>query len=374
MPVKVLIAPDKFKGTLSARAAAEALARGWRAARPGDLLTLLPITDGGDGFGEIYGDLVGAKTCHAKTVDAAQRRVKAIWWWQPETRTAVIESARVIGLALLPQRERRPFNLDTCGLAEVFRAAADLGPRRCIVGIGGSATNDGGFGLARALGWRFVARSGQLINRWADLENLTDIQRIAANPNLGNVIVAVDVRNPLLGAAGATRVYGPQKGLKPADFAKAERCLRRLAAVYRREFGRDLAREPGAGAAGGLGFGMAAFLDARLEGGFELFARQAGLDRHLRKADLVITGEGAIDRSTIMGKGVGEVAARCRTRHKPCLGFAGVVSDEQALAGAFTDLHSLSEMVGKTRAKADAAMWLERLAERVGGQNGGLTP
>lgn len=365
MPLKVLIAPDKFKGTLTAHAAAEALACGWRAARPRDHVTTLPITDGGDGFGEIYGELIGAKTCHSITFDASGRKVKATWWWEPKSRTAVIESARIVGLALLPPRKRRPFSLDTFGLAEVFRAAARRSPRQCVVGIGGSATNDGGFGLARALGWSFVGRSGELIERWTGLEDLQHIQRPATKLKLGKVIVAVDVQNPLLGPSGATRVYGPQKGLKPADFAKAERCLRRLATVYRSEFGRDLAREPGAGAAGGLGFGVAAFLGARLESGFDLFARQAGLDLHLQNADLVITGEGAIDRSTIMGKGVGELAVRCRALGRPCIGFAGVVANVGSVSGAFTGLYSLCKMVGEAKAKAEAAVCLEHLAERI---------
>ena len=161
MPLHVLIIPDKFKGTLTAAAAAEAIARGWRKARPHDSLDLLPMSDGGDGFGEVTSALLRARVQRVKTVDAAHRPCVARWWWEPRTRTAIIESAAVIGLAMLPPRRFHPFQLDTLGLGAVVRAAREKGGRRCLMGIGGSATNDGGFGLARALGWEFLDRSGE---------------------------------------------------------------------------------------------------------------------------------------------------------------------------------------------------------------------
>ena len=312
MPLRVLIIPDKFKGTLTAHAAAEAIARGWRKARAQDSLELLPMSDGGDGFGEVTSALLQARSQRVKTVDAAHRPCVARWWWEPRTRTAIIESAAVIGLAMLPPKRFHPFQLDTLGLGAVVRAAAKKGATRCLMGIGGSATNDGGFGLARALGWEFLDRNGQLIEHWTGLHRLQRIRAPRRRRWFARRLVATDVQNPLLGPRGATRVYGPQKGLRPQDFALAERCLGRLARVVREQFGRDFAREPGAGAAGGLGFGLLAFLGAELKPGFDLFARQAALERHLRAADLVITGEGAIDRSTLMGKGVGQIARRCR--------------------------------------------------------------
>ena len=308
MALKVLIIPDKFKGTLTAPAAAEAIARGWRKARPGDLLSLLPMSDGGDGFGEVTSALLKARIQRVRTVDAAHRPCVAKWWWEPKTRTAIIESAGVIGLAMLPPKRFHPFQLDTLGLGAVVQAAAKRGARRCLMGIGGSATNDGGFGLARALGWEFLDRKGVLIEHWTGLGQLERIRVPQRRRWFNSVVVATDVRNRLLGQRGATRVYGPQKGLRAQDLALAERCLGRLARVLKQQFGRDVAREPGTGAAGGLGFGLVAFLGAELQPGFELFARQAALDRHLRAADLVVTAEGAIDRSTLMGKGVGQIA------------------------------------------------------------------
>ncbi len=365
MPLRVLIIPDKFKGTLTAPAAAAAIARGWRQARPGDTLDLLPMSDGGDGFGEVTSALLQARAQRVKTVDAAHRPCVARWWWEPETRTAVIESAAVIGLAGLPPGRFHPFQLDTWGLGGVVRAAVRKGARRGLVGIGGSATNDGGFGLARALGLQFLDRDGQLIERWTDLERLDRIGAPRRRRWFAQAVVATDVKNPLLGLRGATRVYGPQKGLRPEDFALAEGCLGRLARVVRRQFGRDFARVPGAGAAGGLGFGLAACLNARLEPGFGLFAQQAALERRLCAADLVVTGEGAIDRSTLMGKGVGEVARRCRQLHIPCVGLAGVVGIRGPGGRFFREIHALADLAGVRQARARPAHWLERLAQRV---------
>jgi glycerate kinase len=367
MALQVLIIPDKFKGTLTAAAAAEAIARGWRRARAGDSLSLLPMTDGGDGFGEVTSALLKAKVQRVKAVDAAHRPCVAKWWWEARTRTAIIESASVIGLAVLPPRRFHPFQLGTLGLGAVVRAAAKRGARRCLMGIGGSATNDGGFGLARALGWDFLNHKGELIEQWTGLHQLERIRAPQRRQWFSELVVATDVENRLLGRRGATRVYGPQKGLRPQDFALAERCLGRLARVVKAQFGRDFAREPGAGAAGGLGFGLLAFLGAELQPGFELFARQAALARRLREADLVVTGEGAIDRSTLMGKGVGEIARLCRKLKIPCIGLAGVVSASLGTGALFAQARALTELTTVAQAKAKPAYWLERLAWEAAG-------
>lgn len=365
MPLRVLIMPDKFKGTLTAAAAAKAIARGWRRARARDSLDALPMSDGGDGFGEVTRALLKARIQYVKTVDAAHRSCAARWWWEPRTRTAIIESAAVIGLAMLPPKRFHPFQLDTLGLGAVVRAAAKRGARRCLMGIGGSATNDGGFGLARALGWAFLDRQGALIERWTGLGQLERIRAPERRRWFNELVVATDVRNSLLGLRGATRVYGPQKGLRAQDFALAERCLGRLARVVKKEFGRDLARLPGAGAAGGLGFGLLAFLGAELQPGFDSFARQAALERRLRAADLVVTGEGAIDRSTLMGKGVGQVARRCRQLRIPCIGLAGIVSANPGTGAFFAQARALTDLTTVAQAKARPAYWLERLARQA---------
>lgn len=365
MSLHVLIVPDKFKGTLGASAAAKAIAAGWRKARRADTLTLLPMSDGGDGFGEIISGLVQARQQTVKTVDAAGRPRTARWWWEAATRLAIIESAEVIGLAQLPPGKSHPFQLDTRGLGAVIQAASAKGARRCLLGIGGSATNDAGFGLARALGWEFLDAKGVAITEWTGLHALARLRAPARTRWFEELIVAVDVQNPLLGPSGCSRVYGPQKGLTKKDFAPAEKCLRRLADVVARDLSRNCAAEPGSGAAGGLGFGLRSFLGARLQPGFDLFSRHADLARHLRAADLVITGEGAIDRSTLMGKGVGEVAHRCRKLNVPCVGLGGVVNDPTLVRRWFTQAHGMTDLTSAKQAQAAPEQWLATLAERV---------
>ena len=268
MALRVLIVPDKFKGTLTAEQAAEAMARGWRRKRPDDALDLLPMSDGGDGFGQILSRQLGAQPRSIETVDAAHRRCQSVWWWHAPSRTAIVESARIIGLAMLPRGQFHPFDLDTIGLGAVLEAAAGHGARRCLVGVGGSATNDGGFGLAKALGWRFLDAGGAGISAWTKLPTLDRLHQ-PHNPRLfDDLTVAVDVQNPLLGPAGCTRIYGPQKGIRPEDIKLTERCLGQLARVAHRQFQQDVAAEPGAGAAGGLGFGLRCFAGAHLEPGF----------------------------------------------------------------------------------------------------------
>lgn len=366
MALQVLIVPDKFKGTLTAAEAAAAMARGWRRERPADGLELLPMSDGGDGFGEVMSAALNARVKTVQTVDSLGQPCTAQWWWHAATGTAIIESAKIMGLAQLPAGAPHPFERDTFGLGAAVRAAAAVGARRCLVGIGGSATNDGGFGLARSLDWEFFDRAGAPITRWPELHRLHSLQVPRRKHWFPSLIVAVDVRNRLLGARGCTRVYGPQKGLLPEDFAAAERCLRRLATVTRRQLGRDYAIEPGSGAAGGLGFGFRCFLGARLEPGFELFAHHAGLARRLRAADLVLTGEGAIDKSTLMGKGVGQVADWCRRRGIPCLGLAGAVTARHPAKGGFTQARGLVDLTTLEEAKARPAHWLTELAREMG--------
>jgi glycerate kinase len=361
--LRVLFAPDKFKGSLTAEAAARAMVRGWCQARRQDVAMAMPMSDGGDGFGAIMATLMGARPRWVRTVDAAHRPIRTHWSWDSRRRLAVVESARTIGLALLPPGRFHPFDLDTAGLAQVLEAVVRAGAHTCLIGIGGSATNDGGFGLACALGWAFLDADGHVITRWTELDRLARIEPPPARPRGRlRIQVAVDVQNRLLGPRGASRVYGPQKGLRPEDMRKAERALGRLARVARKQFGTDFARWPGSGAAGGLGFGLFAFLGARPVRGFEVFARYARLDAKLRQVDLVVTGEGAIDASTLMGKGVGELARRCRARGVPCLALGGRVSDRERLARRFSAALALTDLTAEAEAKREPARWLTRLA------------
>jgi glycerate kinase len=361
----VLIIPDKYKGTLTSQEAAQAIARGWRKVRPGDVLDRLPMSDGGDGFGEVTSSLLQARRQIVFTVDAAHRTLSSTWWWARADRIAVIESARMVGLAMLAPGWFHPFDLDTSGLAAGVRAAARKGARRCLIGLGGSATCDGGFGLARSLGWGFLDAHGRRLERWTALHELRSVQAPRRVHWFDEIVVAVDVRNRLLGPEGTTRIYGPQKGLRPGDFALTERCLNRLATVMRQHLGHDYAKEPGSGSAGGLGFGLLAFLGAKLEPGFELFARLAELEKRLSEAHLVITGEGAIDDSSFMGKGTGQLLSRCRQLRIPCIGLGGVLTCSAQASRQFVRAHALTELTTVGQAKARPAYWLELLAGRV---------
>jgi glycerate kinase len=366
MALQVLVAPDKFKGTLTAEQAAQAMAAGWRSQRPEDELQLLPISDGGDGFGQIISNLLEAEPQVVKAVDPAHRPCDALWWWHAPTRTAIVEAARIVGLAQLPVGKYHPFELDTEGLGVVLNAAAQHGAVRCLAGIGGSATNDAGFGLARAVGWQFFGKHDEKLTRWTELRDLAQV-RPPEQPRLfESLSVAVDVQNPLLGPNGCTRIYGPQKGLRPDEFEFAERCLEQLARIMALELHTECAGAPGAGAAGGLGFGLRCFANGQLEPGFALFARHAKLVERLGEAQLVLTGEGAIDHSTIMGKGVGELARLCKASGVHCLGLGGMVADPARAKELFTNTYALTpDLASPREVMGSAAFWLEKLAAKA---------
>jgi glycerate kinase len=360
MPLRILVAPDKFKGTLTAHAAAEAIGEGWLLGRPADDVETLPMTDGGDGFGAVMGELLSGRRRTAKTVDAAHRPLRALWWHAGGKSASIIDTAGIVGLALLPRNKYHPFQLDTFGLGTMLRAAAKAGAKKAIVGLGGSATNDGGFGMARALGWQFFNRAGLAITEWWQLHELFEIRPPSRKLPL-KITGAVDVQNPLLGAEGCARVFGPQKGLRPQDMALAEKCLTRLAAVLEEQHGIGGAKAPGAGAAGGLGFGLMAFTGAKLESGFDIFSRCANLEKRLARADLVITGEGRLDAQTHMGKGGGLIARRCRKSGIPCLALAGSIAD----ARLFSHARSLTEITTLDSAIRHAFRHLRDLSRQV---------
>ncbi len=363
MSKRVLIVPDKFKGTLTAREAADAIAAGWSARRPQDELDLLPMSDGGDGFGPVIGELLGAEARSEQTVDAAHRPCTARWWWAADRRLAVIETAQSNGLALLPKGRFHPFELDTLGTGRLLQAAIEAGARTGYLGVGGSATNDGGFGLARAMGWRFLRSDGSEIERWIELDRLAAVEPPARPDDMPRWIVATDVSNPLLGPEGATRVYGPQKGLRPEDLAAAERCLQRLAEVIHATTGFD-AGLPGCGAAGGLGFGLQAFLGAERQLGFDVFAGLSRLEERLARADLVITGEGSVDRSSLMGKGVGQLIDLCRRHGRPVIVLGGR-ADVSELPECVLSVRDLVTHAGEDKAMTDTAPAMRSLAAAV---------
>ena len=376
----VLIAPDKFKGSLEAEAVARAIAAGWRAARPTDTLIECPVSDGGDGFGRLIADRRGGKRMVTPVSNAAGERISASWWWEASDQVAIVEAAQANGLAQLPRGRFHPFHLSTFGVGELILEAIRHHPRRLLIGVGGSATNDAGFGLARALGWRFLDATDTPIESWTRLTSLRRLLEPAPSPKPSglSIEVAVDVQNPLLGKNGCSAIYGPQKGLKADEIPAADAALSQLAMVVESTLGGGLATVPGAGAAGGLAYGFAAFAGASIHPGFAQFAALTGFDAALAQADLVVTGEGQIDESTWMGKAAGEVASQAAARRIPCLAVAGQARRSMTTP-RFRAIQSLApEMTSVEEAIQHPSLWVERaaaaLARRLDGLECGPIP
>ena len=319
----MVVAPDKFKGTLTAPEAAAAMAEGWRAGDPRAEVEAVPIADGGDGTLDALLAVLEGRTERVQVRGPLGDPVEAEYG-VAETADgvlAIVEMARASGLGLVPEDRRDPSRATSFGTGELIAAACDHRPRRLLVCIGGSATNDAGAGMAQALGVRLGdAQGNELPPGGAALDRLDRIDLGGLDPDLRtvDVIVATDVRNPLIGPQGASVVYGPQKGASPDESARLDQALGHFAAVVHRDLGIDLRHEPGAGAAGGLGAGLMAFLAARLRPGFDVVAELLQLPERLEEAEVAVTGEGAYDRQTEFGKapaGLLRLAreARCRT-------------------------------------------------------------
>ena len=337
--MRVVIAPDSFKESMSARDAAEAIARGVRAVVPHAECVVVPVSDGGEGFTASLSSALEATLHTVRVTDALGRPVRAELALAPGAAppTAVVEMASAAGLMHISPEERDPWRASTRGVGELLSHALDLlgDGGRILIGIGGSATNDGGVGLLHALGVRFYDSDGSSLSPDPSslAGRLARIDTSGLDPRLQRVRieVACDVANPLLGSNGASAVFGPQKGATPPVVAKLDRFLEELVEAAEASdpalHARSYAREPGAGAAGGLGWALATFLGAHFEPGFELLARTVGLERAIAGADLVITGEGSIDAQTLSGKAPAGVAALAKRHGVPCLALAGRVGE-----------------------------------------------
>ncbi len=326
---RVLIAPQSFKGSADAVAVAAAIARGVRTAWPEAEVVELPLADGGEGTVRALVRATGGELRRARVHDPLLREIDAEWGVLGDRTTAVVEMAAANGLPLLRDSERDPRITSTRGTGELILTAAMTGAHRIVIGIGGSATNDGGAGMARAFGYRFFDRAGDdLPEGGAALARLSRIDG-QTDPRLIRpaIDVASDVRNPLLGPEGASAVFGPQKGATPEVVAELDAALARYADVVERFVGRSVRDAPGAGAAGGLGAGLLAFLDARLVSGARLVLDAVGFERRLDRAALVITGEGRIDGQSVFGKLTHAVTVAARRRGVPVVAVAGSLGD-----------------------------------------------
>ncbi|HEV7401786.1 MAG TPA: glycerate kinase, partial [Chthoniobacteraceae bacterium] len=359
--VRVLIAPDKFKGSLSSAEAARAIAAGWRSAWPECTLELAPIADGGEGFADALLHALGGEWIHARAHDALGRPINARYAWMPRSRRAVIEMSEASGLWRLPQDERDPLRAETFGTGELMRHAVELGAEEIYVGLGGSATTDGGAGMAVALGCELLDKHDCALT--PQPQNLPFVHRIsrARVPALPRITAACDVENPLLGPRGTAQVFAPQKGAAPATVVLLESALTHFSNVVQRELQSDFRETPGAGAAGGLGFGLLSFANAAVRSGFDIVSEALDLPGRVGECDLVITGEGRIDHQTLEGKGPAGVAALARKAGVPVLAFGGCLEGEPALADCFDGLCPIvSGPISLVEAMARGAELLER--------------
>ncbi|WP_261793361.1 glycerate kinase, partial [Pseudomonas aeruginosa] len=323
--MKIVIAPDSFKESLSAPDVAEAIARGWRRVFPQAEVLLRPLADGGEGTVDAVLAATAGERRECRVEGPRGEPTLAHWGWLDDA-TAVIEMASASGLHLVPRDRRDATRSSSRGTGELIRAALDAGARKIILGLGGSATNDAGAGLLGALGVRFLAADGEeLAPGGAALAGLHSLDLGGLDPRLVDVAVevAADVDNPLCGPRGASAVFGPQKGASAEQVAQLDAALAHFAKVVAATLGEDFSRVPGVGAAGGLGFAARAFLRARFRPGIELVAELAGLADALVGADLVLTGEGRLDAQSLHGKTPVGVARIARQAGVPVVALAG---------------------------------------------------
>jgi glycerate kinase len=363
--MRILIAPDKFKGSISAAAAAQAIADGFREIGFDAEFILAPIADGGEGFAEAMGVALGATWIELNAQDPIGREVPCRYAWVEAQKLAIIEMAEASGLWRLKPEERDPLRANTFGTGQLMRDAIERGAKKILVGLGGSATTDGGIGMAAALGYDILTSDND------DLDpipgSLIALVRIE-NSNvieMPEIIAACDVQNPLLGERGTARVFAPQKGADARTVAHLEASLTQLAEIVTESLECDFKDTPGAGAAGGIGYGLMSFCGARVQSGFDLLAETVGLEAKIKDADLVITGEGRLDAQTLEGKGPAGVAQLARKHGKPVLAFGGGIdSDAEKLFDATIPI--IDQPLPLDEAMRRGAELLQRAARRAG--------
>jgi glycerate kinase len=329
--LKIVIAPQGFKGNLTALEVARAIEAGVKRIVPDALTILKPMADGGEGTVQALVDATGGEIMTTEVTGPLGERINAHWGILNDRVTAVIEMAAASGLPLVPPEKRNPLTTTTYGTGELILAALAKGCRKLIIGIGGSATNDGGAGMAQALGARFLdAKGKELAPGGAALADLEHIDVTNLDPRLVGfeVTLACDVNNPLCGPRGASAIYGPQKGATPELVEQLDAALAHYADVVRKDLGADVQNVAGAGAAGGLGMGLMVFLKARLIPGIDVVIEATNLVADLTGADLVFTAEGRIDCQSAMGKVLTGVALKAKEFGSPVIALAGEVADD----------------------------------------------
>lgn len=367
----IVVAPDSFKECLTATQVSLAISKGIKRIVPEADIICIPVADGGEGTVEALVTATGGKIIQTPSVDALNRPIQSFYGILGDGKTAVIEMAAASGIELIAPEERTPLITTTFGTGVLLKAALDAGFTQIIIGIGGSATNDGGSGMAQALGFELFDKDGQPLNLGGgSLCALHSIDWSNVHPKLqeAKITVACDVRNPLIGPSGATYVYGPQKGATPQMLETLEKNMVHFSRILHQEMKINVSEIPGAGAAGGLGAGLMAFCKAEMISGFELVSKLTNLEKHISQASLVFTAEGKIDAQTAFGKtisGVGQLAKRYKV---PVIALAGMVTDDltELYKQGVTSVFAIgNQPMSLEESKARAAELLANTAEQI---------
>lgn len=369
--MKVVIAVDSFKGSMTSMEAGNAAKEGILAAIPDAQVIVKPLADGGEGTTDALIEGLGAKKIEVAVMGPYEKTVSSYYGYLEDTKTAVIEMAAAAGITL--SKERNPMKATTYGVGEMINDALNRGCRKFIIGIGGSATNDGGVGMLRALGYEFLDKDGKDVgNGGQALEKIVKIKSDKRNPLLAEAHfqIACDVTNPLCGENGATYVYGPQKGVTEGQKFTLDQAMKNYANVTKEWIGCDYSETAGTGAAGGMGFAFLAFLSSELTPGIEMILNAVGLEKELIDADVAVTGEGRLDFQTAMGKAPVGVAKLAKKYNKKVIAFAGSVTPEakacnevgiDAYFPIVQGITSLKDAMNPVNAKANMRMTAEQV-------------
>ena len=371
--MKIIIAPDSFKGNLTSLQVANALEKGIHRVLPKAKCIKVPMADGGEGTVQSLVDATGGKKVRKKVTGPAGKPVTATYGIFDDGKSAIIEMAEASGLPYVSGRSKNPLKTTTYGTGELMIDAVNRGAENLIIGIGGSATNDGGSGMAQALGIRFLNSRGREILQpgcGGILDKVAEIDMSGLDPRIrkAKITIASDVDNPLCGRRGASHVFGPQKGASPEMVKQLDANLKHFGTVVKKQMKKNIMTMPGAGAAGGLGFGLVAFAGAKMKSGVDIVIEATDLKKHLKGADLVITGEGQVDFQTAFGKTPAGVAKTARKFKVPVVAIGGALADDaagvfehgiQGLESAVSRVASLDEALG------NAPKFLANAGERV---------
>ena len=369
--MKILIAPDSFRGSLSSSEAAIYLEKGIRKIFPDSEIICVPLADGGEGTVEAIVTGTSGRIIETSVHDPLMRIITSRFGITGDGKTAVIEMANASGVEILTKDERNPWITTTYGTGELIKAALDKGCERILIGIGGSATNDGGSGMACSLGVKFLDEKGNPVpGEGGRLKDMVKIDMNGLDPRISSteIISACDVNNPLTGGEGAAHVFGPQKGADKLMVKKLDENLHHFAIMIKNVLSKDVENIPGAGAAGGLGAGLMAFLNARLVNGFEIISEIVQLEKKIQQADLVITGEGKIDFQTQFGKTVFGTAKLAQKYNRPVIAVAGSVEQGSEILyekGIDAMVSIMDKPMSLEEAVENAPLLLEKTGERI---------